>query len=347
MSVSNAKRLGVLFLNTGSAAKPEVPEVRQYLREFLMDPRVIDLPYWKRWMIVNLFILPFRPRRTAEAYRKVWTPEGAPLLAISEAFRRAFEEKMPEAATAFGMAYGRPKITEALDTLLSLDLEKIVVFPLFPQYASATTGSVLGTVYRHAAVPWNVPFLSVVPPFYADPRFIQAWEAVAAPLLTSFQPEHVLFSFHGLPERQVEKGDPSRQHCLKRPDCCDVSVPANRWCYRRHCIRTAEALRERLGIPKEKATITFQSRLGNEPWLEPATDATITRLAREGVKRLAVLSPAFVADCLETLEELGIGGKENFLENGGKEYMLVPSLNTHPQWIETAVALVRETCGVC
>jgi ferrochelatase len=332
------EKLGVLLANVGSAAAPKVPEVRAYLRQFLSDPRIIDIAAWKRAIIVNCFILPFRPKYTAEAYEAVWTERGSPLIAISEDFRDALAARLPALEIAIGMAYGEPSISRAFDTLLDKQVDRIVVVPMFPQYASATTGSVLENVYRRAAQRWNVPALTVLPPFYDDPAFLDAWRDVAKPTLEEFQPEHVVLSYHGLPERQIRKSDPTGKHCLCKPDCCDQQVLANRFCYRRQCIETSRALAGRLGLTLEQHTVAFQSRLGRDPWLTPATDQVIRDLAKKGVKRLAVLSPAFVADCLETLEEIGMRAKEDFIEHGGEEFVLVPSLNAHPAWVETLAA---------
>lgn len=332
---------GILLINTGSSAAPRVPETRAYLRQFLSDPRIIDIPAWKRWIIVNCFILPFRPKRTAHAYAAIWTDRGSPLIAFSEDFRDALRQRLPDARIEIGMAYGQPSIPRAMDTLLAQRVNRLILVPMFPQYASATTGSVLECAYKHAASLWNVPAISVVPPYFDDPGFLDAWAALAQQHLDQFKPDHVLLSYHGLPERQILKGDPSGEHCLKRPDCCDTPVPANDMCYRRQCMETTRGLVRRLRLEPSQYTVTFQSRLGRDPWLTPATDETITELARRGVKRLAVLSPAFTADCLETLEEIGIGGKENFLEHGGAHFLLVPSLNALPQWADAMAAIIR------
>lgn len=342
MNGEDKKRVGVLLVNTGSSSAPRVPETRAYLRQFLSDPRIIDVPGWKRWIIVNCFILPFRPKRTAHAYEAVWTERGSPLIAISEDFRDALAQALPEAAVAIGMAYGKPSVGEGLDSLLGQQVERVIVVPMFPQYASATTGSVLEAVYTQAKEKWNVPALSALPPFHEDEGFLNAWQAVTRPALEAFRPDHVILSYHGLPERQILKSDPSGRHCLKSATCCDVRVPANHYCYRRQCMETGRALVGRLGLKAGEYSIAFQSRLGRDPWLSPATDQTITTLAKKGVKRLAVLSPAFVADCLETLEEIGIGGKENFLHHGGEDFLLVPSLNAHPEWVKALAALVRQ-----
>nr|AUN36995.1 ferrochelatase protoheme ferro-lyase [uncultured bacterium] len=317
-----------------------MPEVREYLRQFLSDPRIIDLPGWQRSLIVNLFVLPFRPKKTGEAYEAIWTKRGSPLIAFSEDFRDALQTLMPDAIVKIGMAYGSPKIPDVLDELAAAGVERIIAVPMFPQYASATTGSVIECVYKHCAKKWNVPALSVLPPYFDDPGYLDAWKDVAAQALAEFRPDHVLLSYHGLPERQIKKCDPSGNHCLASAACCDVEVPANRMCYRRHCMVTSRALAERLGLGPEGHSVTFQSRLGRDPWLRPATDETIVALAKRGVKRLAVLSPAFVADCLETLEEIGIQARASFLEHGGEDFLLVPSLNANPAWVSALHSLI-------
>jgi len=339
-SAPHAVKTGVVLINTGSSSAPKTKETRVYLRQFLSDPRIIDIPAWKRWIIVNCFILPFRPKQTAHAYAAIWTERGSPLIAISEDFRDALRQRFPETPFEIGMAYGEPSIPSALDKLREQGVDRILIVPMFPQYASATTGSVLTACYEHATKQWNVPHYAVMPPYYREPSYIDAWEAIARPALEEFRPDHVLLSYHGLPERQIYKADETGRYCLQQKDCCEKAVPENRWCYRHHCIQSSKALIERLGLEEGRYSITFQSRLGRDPWLEPATDNTIERLAKDGVKRLAILSPAFTADCLETLEELGMAGKESFIEHGGEDLMLVPSLNTHPVWVDAMCGMI-------
>lgn len=338
---SDEKR-GVLLLNVGSPDKPNVPEVRAYLRQFLSDPRVFDIAAWKRAIILNCFILPFRPKRSAHAYQSIWTDRGSPLIAITQDVVAGLRQRLPEATVVCGMAYGHPSIAEAFDTLMESGLDRIIVVPMFPQYASATTGSVLEAAYRRAAAEYNVPAMTVLPPFYAAAAFLDAWGTVADPVLEEFQPEHVLFSFHGLPERHIRKGDPSGAYCLVRPDCCDTRTTANTHCYRRQCFETAHGIAERLALSEDAYSVSFQSRLGREPWLQPYTDETIAMLAENGLKRLAVMCPAFVADCLETLEEIGIAGKKTFLDHGGHAYVQVPCLNAHPAWLDALAAMVQD-----
>ena len=336
------ERVGVLLANTGTTAAPKPKETRAYLKQFLSDPRVLDIPPLKRWWILNVFILPKRPKESAEAFSQVWTKDGSPLLVISEELRQALAAELPNAVVEVGMRYGDPSIPDAIDRLLDADIERLIIAPLFPQYASAANGSVLELAYTHVAKRWNVPPVSVLPPFYDEEEFLHAWVEVSRPLLNEFKPDHVLFSYHGLPERQVRKSDPTGGHCLVKPDCCDQRVPANRNCYRMHCLSTSRSLIERLDLAAENCTTTFQSRLGNDPWLQPATDEAVPQLARDGVKRLAVMCPAFTADCLETLEEIGMRAQEDFLENGGEAFTMVPSLNSHPAWVRGLAAMLRK-----
>jgi protoporphyrin/coproporphyrin ferrochelatase len=336
----NPWKTGVLLANTGTTEAPKPAETRTYLREFLSDSRVLDTPAPIRWLVLNLFILPFRPKQSAEAYAEIWTPEGSPLLVITRELQRALEERMPEHVFAIGMRYGRPSLREALERLLGAGVERIVVAPLFPQYASAATGSVLERVFDLASERWNVPSLSCLPPFYAAEEFLDSWKAVAEPLLNEFQPDHVVLSYHGLPERHVKKSDTSGNHCLVKPDCCETIVAANQHCYRAQCFATSRGIMARLGLGADQCTTTFQSRLGRDPWLQPATDEVIPSLPGKGVKRLAVLCPAFTADCLETLEEIGIRAQESFLEAGGQAFQLVPCLNSHPAWADALAGML-------
>jgi ferrochelatase len=336
------ERQGLLLVNLGTPDAPETGAVRRYLREFLSDPRVLDLSPLARWALLELLILPTRPARSAEAYRKVWTPQGSPLLVNSRTLAARLEDALGQAwAVALGMRYGKPSLSSALGQLEAAGARSLTVLPLYPQYASSSTGSTLERVYELVGKAWNVPSLRVVPPFFDHPAFLGAWVEVARPVLADARPDHVLFSFHGLPERHIRKSDISGRHCLRSPGCCDVAVAENRWCYRAQCVSTARSLAMRLGLASEQTTVSFQSRLGRTPWLKPYTDLVLGELAAKGVRRLAVLCPAFVADCLETLEEIGIRARADFLRAGGESLTLVPSLNAHPAWVRALVQLVR------
>jgi len=338
---------GLLLVNLGTPDEPEAPAVRRYLREFLSDPRVLDLHPVGRAALLELVILPRRPARSAAAYRKVWGERGSPLLYHSRDLAAAVAERLGDAwRVELAMRYGQPAIPDALDRLRAAGADQITVFPLYPQFAASSTGSTLEAVYRASAGRWNTPILSAVPAFYDDPGFIRAFAEVGRPVLADARPDHVLLSFHGLPERHMRKSDESGRHCLESERCCDAIVAANRNCYRAQCYATARALAAalELGPQGDRWSVSFQSRLGRTPWIHPYTDIVIPELVARGVRRLAVFCPAFVADCLETLEEIGIRAREQFREAGGEELTLVPSLNSSPAWVDAVVDLARRHC---
>jgi len=341
--MTTSKKTGVLLVNTGSPDAPEVPETRRYLRQFLSDARVLVMSPIARWSLLNFIILPTRPKVSSAAYRAIWTDRGSPLIANSEDFRDGLRQALPEWLIEIGMAYGKPSVPDSLDALIAQGAERIIVAPMFPQYASATTGSVLELTYKTAAEKRNVPSLTAITPFYEEPEYLDAWSAQAQSQLDAFQPDHILFSFHSLPRRHIIDGDPTGTHCLANEDCCENYREANPNCYRAHCFATTRGIVERLGLKPDAYTLAFQSKLGRDSWLTPATDQTIVQLAKSGVKRLAILSPAFVADCIETLEELGMQGRDSFMNNGGEDFKLVTSLNSHPAWV-TGFAEILKRC---
>ena len=336
------KKRGVILLNLGTPEAPEAPQVRKYLKEFLMDPYVIDIPYPLRWFLVNALILPRRAESSAALYRKVWTDRGSPLLVHLLDLVTAVQTRLgPEKwLVQPAMRYGSPNIEKAIRALLAEKVTDVVVVPLYPQYSLAATESSIQECRRIAGKIAPDLNLKFIPPFYQHPRLGEAYAAVAKPVLKAHPYDHVLMSFHGLPERQVKKTDPSGKHCLASPGCCSVQVPANRDCYRNQCYQAARDIAGKLGLRSDQYTVCFQSRLGTTPWIKPYTDEFYRELPKKGIKRLAVLTPAFVADCLETLEEVQIRGKEEFLQNGGEDLWLVPSLNTSPLWVEVLVDLV-------
>jgi ferrochelatase len=338
--------LGILLLNLGTPDAPTPPAVRRYLREFLSDPRVIDIHPVARKLLLELVILPTRPRTSAAAYAKVWTGEGSPLLCFSRALEGEVRRALgPGHAVELAMRYGRPSIPEALARLRAAGAGRLVVAPLYPQYSSAATGSSLEAVFAELSRQPVVPPVSVLPAFFDDPGFIGAFAAVGAPVLARERPDHVLFSFHGLPERHVRAADHSGRHCLQAAGCCDAIGVANRDCYRAQCFATARALAAALALPQGAWSVCFQSRLGRTPWIKPYTDLRLDELAREGQRRLCVFCPAFVADCLETLEEIGLRAHEQFVAAGGEKVTLVPSLNASEAWVAALVALLRRTAG--
>ncbi len=335
--------IGVLLVNLGTPASTRVGDVRRYLAEFLSDPRVIDIHPIARFLLLHLVILRFRPRRSAEAYRKIWTDRGSPLLLHGQDLTQAVAGRLGDHfAVALGMRYGAPSIAKGLDDLHARGADALVVVPLFPHYSSAAWGSAVERVYENLGARWNVPAVRVVAPFHGDAGYLDAVAALGRPILEEMKPDRVLFSFHGLPERQVRRSDETGAHCLASAGCCDALVPANRWCYRAQCFATARAVAARLELPADRTTVAFQSRLGRTPWIRPYLDETVRALAGQGVRRIAVFSPAFVADCLETLEEIRLRLAEDFRAHGGEELRLVPALNATPAWADVVTRLVRE-----
>jgi ferrochelatase len=333
-------KLGALLVNLGTPASPRVSDVRRYLREFLGDPRVLDLPAPARWLLLNLVILPLRPRRSAAAYAKVWLPEGSPLLVHGRALAAAVAAELgPGAAVELAMRYGEPSIRGALARLVERGAQRIVALPLFPQFSQAATGSARARIREEWERLPSAPPLEIRGAFFADPGFLAAWVAAAGPDLARCRPDHVLFSYHGLPERQVRAADPG--HCLASPHCCEAPGAAGRDCYRAQCFATTRALAAALGLAPGSHSLAFQSRLGRTPWIGPHTDRCLPELAARGVRRLAVLCPSFVADCLETLEEIGIRARAQWQALGGEELALLPSLNAHPAWVRAVCGLLR------
>ena len=334
---------GVLLAQLGTPASPAVRDVRNYLREFLSDPRVIDLPALARWLLVNLVIAPFRAPKSARAYQAVWTPAGSPLRVNSRAFADALQRELGAGfRVALGMRYGAPRLADAFAELCNAGVSRIVAFPLYPQIAESSTGTAIAAIREAAGKRGATPPLSFVPPFFADAGFIDAVAADARPLLARERGDHVLFSYHGLPERHVRAADATRAHCLASASCCDAPPPAQlASCYRAQCFATPRAIASALALPAERVTTSFQSRLGRDPWIKPWSDEELPRLAARGVTRLAVVCPSFVADCLETLEEVGIRARAQWLALGGEALALAPCVNASPIWVRAAAELVR------
>lgn len=324
----------VLFANLGSPAQPEVPEVRRYLDQFLMDPYVIQLPWLLRRLIVSLFVLPSRPRRSAHAYRSIWTPAGSPLISLSMELLDAVRQHC-EMPAAMSMRYGQPSIEDELVKLAAIPgITEVLFMPLYPHYAESTILTSVKEAERVVADNELNIRLLVPPPFYQHPDYIQALVTSADPWLRQDY-DHVLFSYHGLPELHVTRADPTGRHCLKVDDCCHVPSPAHATCYRHQVFRTTEAFVELADLQHGRYSVSFQSRLGRARWLEPSTENTLKALAANGVRKLLVLCPAFVTDCLETLEEIAMQGTKTFRDAGGESLILIPCLNAQPVWVET------------
>jgi ferrochelatase len=329
---------GVLLVNLGSPDSPSISDVRRYLNEFLMDSRVIDVAWPLRRLIVGLILIN-RPKESAHAYRTVWTPEGSPLIVISRQVQAELQRRLP-LPVELAMRYQSPSIESALRALVAKGVEDLLLIPLFPHYAMSSYETAVVRVQELAARIAPGMRLTVQPPYGGAPDFIDALVASAEPYLRQGY-DHLLFSFHGLPERHMRKADPTGRHCLATPNCCEVPSPAHATCYRAQCYRTAAAFAAKAGLPAGKHSVSFQSRLGRDPWLTPYTDKELERLPATGVKRLLVICPAFVSDCLETIEEIGLRGKESFLSAGGKEFTRIPCLNGHPRWLEVLEAMAR------
>ena len=339
----HSRRRGVLLLQLGTPDSPSTKDVRRYLADFLSDPRVMDVPAPVRWLLLNTVILPFRPRRSAELYRKIWTEDGSPLLVHTKALADEVQDRLGDGyLVEFGMRYGSPSIAGALDRLIAADVTDIRVLPLFPQYASSAGGSATARTMELLADRWNVPAVSFLPEFYDEPGYFTTVAEVAGPLLAQFRPDHILFSYHGLPERQVKNADPTGDHCLVSNDCCDAIGPVNRHCYRAQCFATTRSIAAELRLSPGSHSTAFQSRFAGTPWITPQTDRVLEGLHDDGVRRLAVFTSSFVADCLETLEEIGIRLRNQWMVLGGEDLLLVPCVNETPEWVDTVAAMVSQ-----
>ena len=338
------KRTGFLLINLGTPNSTSVSDVRRYLREFLSDPRVLDMSPIGRWLLLNLFILPTRPKKSAEAYEKVWTERGSPLLFHAQDLVEGIRPLLADIGPVeLAMRYQNPSLKAGLSALVDAGVTHIVALPLFPHYSSAAWGSAAEKLMAEASVGWNVPSISFVPPFFAEQAYKDALEAVARDTFEDDGDAFHLFSFHGLPIRHCTKSDPTGAHCHVKPDCCEALVQANAYCYRAQSISTAHGLAAVLGLPRDRYDIAFQSRLGRAEWIKPYTDIRLVALAQQGVEHLVVHCPSFVADCLETTEEIGIRAADDFIAAGGKRLTLVPALNSHPAWISGLADILRRS----
>jgi ferrochelatase len=333
---------GALLLNVGTPASPRASDVKEYLREFLMDPYVIDIPWLFRWFLVNGLILRNRPESSAQAYQKIWTERGSPLLFHLIDLKNQVQSKLGDGwLVKAAMRYGEPDVEDALQEFQEAGVSEVILFPLYPQYSLAATET--GSRYcSKIAKKLGVDFpIRMIGPFFQEESFIRAFAQVAENSLRDYQFDHILFSFHGLPERQIKKTDLTGSHCLSSPQCCDRGIEFNPQCYRAQCYVTAQKIAEKLNLKSQQYTVCFQSRLGRTPWIKPYTDEFYRQLPSQGVKKLAVICPAFVADCLETLEEVQMRGKEEFIQWGGEDLRLVPSLNASEEWVKSVVELLK------
>lgn len=334
-------RIGVLLVNLGTPDNPKTPAVRRYLREFLMDSRVIDIPKWQRFLLVQGIIAPFRAPKSAKTYQELWTDKGSPLLIYGYSVQKLLQKQLGnDYHVVLGMRYQKPSIAQALEELKSKNIQKILVLPLFPQYASATTGSVHEKTMQIISKWANIPEIKFISQYCNYTGFIDAFAEQGKKYLSQKTFDHVIFSYHGLPERQIIKHDCTKK-CLQTEDCCAVYDIHNQLCYRAQCFETSRQLAKALNLNPEQYTVSFQSRLGKSPWIQPYTDETIKKLVSQNKKRILVFSPSFVADCLETTIEIGVEYKHLFESLGGEQWQLVESLNDNPTWINALTELIK------
>jgi ferrochelatase len=324
---------GALLVNLGSPDSTSVKDVRKYLDEFLMDGRVIDTSYLMRVFLVRGIILNTRPKKSAEAYEKIWWDEGSPLIVLSERLTKKVKEKA-DTPVELAMRYGNPSLKSGIQNLVDQGVTEILLIPLYPQFAMATTETI--TVLASKIIKKHHPNLKLshLPAFYNKKDYINALSNSIQSHLDKVQPEHLLFSYHGVPERHIKKSDVTKSHCKIDKKCCNTPSPAHEFCYRHQCYETTKQVAEKLDLPEGSYSSSFQSRLGRDPWLQPYTDETIDNYAKEGIKKLSVVTPAFVSDCLETLEEIGMVARDSFIENGGSEFDTIPCLNDNDEWVQ-------------
>ena len=333
------KKSGVLLVNLGTPDSPSVRDVRSYLSQFLNDPRVIDLPWLWRKVLVNLIIVPFRAPKSAHVYRKLWTPQGSPLLLYSVAAQELLQKALGNTFHVhLAMRYKHPAIPDVLEEMRRENYDDIIVLPMFPQYASASTGSALDEVMRVIRKWWVIPEVRLISQYFDHPTFIDAFVARSRQYTLSDY-DHILFSYHGLPERQVDKVH-DKGVCADY-NCENEVTPDNKYCYRATCYATTRLIAQKLGISEEDYTVCFQSRL-DQKWLQPFSDVVVEQCAKKGMKKILVFSPAFTADCLETIIEIGEEYQDIFTSRGGEKVQLVESLNDHPLWIQCMKELILD-----
>jgi ferrochelatase len=333
---------GIILMNLGSPDSTELKDVKRYLDEFLMDKRVIDYPYLFRLLLVRGIIVPFRAPKSAKAYKSIWTKDGSPLIVLTKQLQQALTQQLSEPVVV-AMRYGNPTPATAYNKLLkeSPNLEEVVLMPLYPHYAMSsyeTAVEYMKEVYQKKGYRFR---LTTIKPYYNNVDYIHALsDSIRSHLHSDY--DKLLFSYHGVPERHILKGDVTGNHCLQNPDCCENPSPAHAFCYRHQCFRTTELVTAALQIPQSKFELSFQSRLGRDKWLTPYTAQRLSELPKEGVQKLLVVCPAFVSDCLETLEEIAEQGRETFMHAGGKSFTMIPCLNTHPLWVNTIAKWVMQ-----
>ena len=333
---------GVLLVNLGSPDSTNPKDVKKYLDEFLMDERVIDVPYWLRSFLVRGIILNTRPKKSAAAYQKIWWVEGSPLIVLSERLQSKVQNQT-ELPVALAMRYGNPSLKSGLQELYDKGVKDVLMIPLYPQFAMATTETIVVLAEELRKEFFSDMKITDVPAFYNKPEYIKALSNSIKDYLSDKDYDHIMFSYHGVPERHIRKSDITKSHCKIDGSCCNTPSKAHEFCYRHQCFQTTKNVIKELGLAEDKVTTTFQSRLGVDPWLQPYTDRTLVKKAeKDGVKKLAIVTPAFVSDCLETLEEIAMEGKEEFIEAGGEEFHTVPCINDNDEWVAVLAKWINE-----
>lgn len=327
---------GILLNNLGSPDSTDLKDVKKYLDEFLMDERVIDIAYWKRYILIKGIILNFRPKKSAKAYKKIWWKEGSPLVVISERFTKKVAAKT-DIPVALAMRYGSMSMEKGIKELIDKGVDEILLVPLYPHYAMSSYETVTVQAEQILAEKYPQVKLDILPPFYNQPAYIKVMSENIANHLKGFDYDHVLFSYHGIPERHIKKSDPTNNHCKIDGSCCERNSVAHHTCYRHQCFETTKGIAKELGLDETNHSNSFQSRLLKDPWLKPYTDFELEKFPELGKKKLAVVTPAFVSDCLETLEEIAMEGEEDFLAAGGTDYKHIPCMNDNDNWVDVMV----------
>lgn len=332
---------GILLVNLGSPDSTKTKDVRKYLDEFLMDERVIDIPYWKRYLLIKGIILNVRPKKSGAAYKKIWWDEGSPLVVISERFTKKVAAKL-DIPVALGMRYGSMSIKNAIQELHEQGVEETLLIPLYPHYAMSSYETVVEKAKEVNRKDFPNMKINSLPVFYNEIGYIKAMSANIKNHLNGFDHDHILFSYHGIPERHIFKSDTTKSHCKLDQSCCITPSKAHRTCYKHQCLETTRQIVEQLGLKEGSYSNSFQSRLLKDPWLKPYTDFELEKFPKEGKKKLAVVTPAFVSDCLETLEEIAMEGKEEFLKAGGESYKHIPCMNDNDDWVDVMCKWIED-----
>lgn len=332
---------GVLLVNLGSPESPTAKDVKPYLDEFLMDRFVIDVPFLLRALLVRGIILQTRPKKSAEAYARIWTKEGSPLIVISKKMHQKVTSKSA-IPVSLAMRYGTITILKGLQELHDKGVNEVMLFPLYPQHAMASTTTILVLAEELRQKHFPEMKFTIVPAFYNKPDYIKVLAESIKKHLEGFDYDHLLFSYHGVPKRHIRKTDVTKSHCKIDRTCCSTPSPAHEFCYSHQCYETTKLVTEYLNIPKEKYSQTFQSRLAGDKWLTPYTDVEVNKMPEKGIKKLAVVTPAFVSDCLETLEEIAMEAKEEFIHHGGEEFMAIPCLNEEEEWCDLVTKWIEK-----